>query len=330
MNENAFDNFWDNPDNGIDPPAPLDSKSAIPSRFTIVIDSNEQQPYEFLGIEGDAIDDYAPIKVRTKKMALRANKKRVGDYGILECPGFCIERKTKSDLFSSVNDRQKQENFIERLRNMSENLKGGAIIIECYQRELFDDPPSYTKFSPKAVYRMTLSWGIQFPLIAWHFAEDRTAAEHLTYRLLEKFYQHETDVKYKHHNKPIDRNLEAMKQGVLARVYSSSTEIPYCEGNPLRVSWLKGWELQSSLMGGQRGDLYELGKAPGSSSARVVGRRQSSPAEKKLNKTKSDQHVPLPGQTSFLEEALDGQLGKLFEQSLADHPAKKRYKGKNF
>lgn len=329
MNEHTFDNFYDHKDDGLSEPDELDNCKPIDSPFTIVVDSNEQLPYTFSDIKGDFRDDYAPIRVRTIKKAVRAGNKRVGDYALLEVPGIAIERKSKADLFSSVSDTAKRENFIERLRVMSANLKCGAVIIECYQSEIFNDPPPFTKLSPTAVYRSTLSWGIQFPLIHWHWAEDRESAEQLAYRLLEKYYQHETDVKYKHHNKPIDANLEAMKQGIIARMTVNEMVIPYCEGNPLRLSWLKGWEFYSTnWLGGQRGVLSESGKT-------------LSPS-KKPKKTKSKPnlevaHVPLPGQTSFLDdsptqvlEKLNNRMGELFEESLAKHPVKRTYKRKNF
>ena len=185
----------------------------------------EQQPYIFSKIIGDYRDDYRPIKVRTIRKKIPA-----GDYSIEGMPFVAVERKTKEDLFQSVGTTDKRDNFIERLHKMQRTLKYGAVVVECNANDLYNDPPSYCKTHPRTVFRTCLSWQQQFTLIHWIFCPDRDWAEQTTYRILEKFFEHETELKYVHHNRPIDTNIEAFRAGIIARRVSSESAAPLLPG----------------------------------------------------------------------------------------------------
>lgn len=294
----------------------IDNDQAVPtsvdSPFTITIDSREQQPYTFLDITGDFRNDYSPIRVLTIRKSMP-----VGDYAILRVPGICIERKSKADLFSSLSDSAKRDNFVERLRKIQEGYEFGAVLIECYPSELFNDPPIFTSLNPKSILRSTFSWAQQFPLVHWYWALDRSMAEQMCYRILEKFYQHKTELKYKHHNKPIDSNLESFRQGQLARMASEENEIPYVQGNPLRISWLRGWGFYSThFLGGDLGQLYEAGSLP-----------TSTPRERAKIKAEEKKFKPLPGQKVLLfddpNEELKHWVGSQFATSVGKKSKKK-------
>ena len=101
--------------------------------------------------------------------------------------------------------------------------------------------------------------------------------------------------------------------------------LPYCQDNPLRISWLRGWGFASSHeYAGEVGKLHEFDNSLKKSSLPTKAKR-----EKKVK--------PLPDQTSFLDgdlntdlQLIKNNLGSLFETSLKNHPVKKRYKNKNF
>jgi ERCC4-type nuclease len=299
MSESAFSNLvFDEENSSLDPDVETEDSNnkeykERDSIFTILYDSLEQKPYTFRDhngtttIFGDYKDDYSPINVKTVKKRLK-----VGDYSILNLESICIERKSKEDLFSSTANGQKRDNFVERLRKMQSTLKYGAVVVECYKQSLFDDPPKHTSLNPKTVYRSSLSWSLQFPLIHWHWCRDREEAEQVVFRLLEKFWEHETSSKYVHHNKPLDNVIEAFELGIKSRMTSNETEAGYKKDSPLLNSWIRGWNFWSNLCcEGDRGKIWDFGTMP--------SMIQSASSEK------DKRRAPLRGQTSFLEHEND-------------------------
>ena len=241
----------------------------------------------------------------------------VADYSIVGYKGIAVERKSKADVFASLANTQKRENFLERLRKMQTTLEYGAVVIECTQKEMITDPPEFTNLNPKAVYHTAISWELQFPAIHWTWLPDRASSEEHVYRLFEKYYQHKVDGKYRHHNKPIEQHLEAFRAGQIARWWVSEEEIPYPLENPLRLSWLRGWGFASShLKGGDNGVLYELGHRPKTEESK----------SKKKGKAEG-LHKPLPNQTSFLDEDSNAELkealGSIYNQGLPKRGKKK-------
>lgn len=308
MSESAFSNFSITDDDADAEATEVISPSDLtprPGLFTILYDSLEQKPYTFSNIIGDAKDDHAPILVKTVKKRLK-----VADYSILGLESIAIERKSKEDLFSSVANGQKRENFIERLRKMQSTLRFGAVVIEAYKQDIFDNPPIHTSLNPKTVYRSTLSWAIQFPLIHWMWARDRDEAEQITYRLLEKYWHHETSTKYVSHNKPISNHMDAFKLGVIARMSANEFEAPYCREHELRLPFNEGWDFHSNhFLSGDRGVIYEKGETPPSEIATALIAYKGKKG--KVTPEDGKQRKPLAGQKSFIES--DDELGDMFD-----------------
>lgn len=94
--------------------------------FTVLVDTREQRPFDFLSVTTGPSNKIVPMRVPTLRAALRN-----GDYGILGLPSVAIERKSKEDLYGSVGRRA---NFIGRLERMAE-LSYAAVVIEA---ELLD------------------------------------------------------------------------------------------------------------------------------------------------------------------------------------------------
>jgi len=139
-------------------------KSNIPP--IIVIDSREQLPYRF------------PYETITAKLDS-------GDYSVkgMETRA-AIERKTKSDLFSSIgNGRARFEREMERLSQ----LEYAALVIEASLQDLFTAPP-YSAMTPTAVINTLLAWSIRYGIYVW-FAGNREAGEKITMRILEKCWK---------------------------------------------------------------------------------------------------------------------------------------------
>jgi ERCC4-type nuclease len=309
----AFQNFEITDDDDSAPPDYFNEPApAVDSPFTVMVDTREQTPYTFSNIYGDYRNANTPINVLTVRKMLP-----VADYSIVGYRGIAVERKSKEDIFGSLANSQKRENFLERLRKMQVTLEYGAVVVECTQKELLESPPDFTNLNPKAVYHTAISWELQFPAIHWTWLPDRASAEEHVYRLFEKYYQHKVDGRYKHHNKPIEQHLEAFRAGQIARMWMTEYEIPYPLENPLRSSWLRGWGFASShLKGGANGTLYELGQTPKQESAK--------PAKKGK---KEEQIKPLPGQTSFLDSdpntELKEAIGSIYNKGIAAKAKKK-------
>jgi ERCC4-type nuclease len=139
---------------------------AVKFTGTIVIDTREQQPYEF---------DCATV-VETL---------RTGDYSVrgLEAD-IVIERKTKADIYGSVTrDRNRFEREMVRLQK----IRYAAIVIESSLQRLLV-PLAFSKINPIAVINTLVSWSVKYQVHIW-FAEHRRFAARLTYRLLEKAWR---------------------------------------------------------------------------------------------------------------------------------------------
>src|SRR5262245_52113941 len=84
----------------------------LPTPFTVVIDTREQEPYTFGGLCADAKDKRRPLEVRQVVRGIPA-----GDYSI---EGYekhvAVERKSLADLFRTVGGgRRRFERELERL-----------------------------------------------------------------------------------------------------------------------------------------------------------------------------------------------------------------------
>ncbi|MCG3204350.1 MAG: hypothetical protein KCHDKBKB_01065 [Elusimicrobia bacterium] len=137
--------------------------------LSIIIDSREQQPYEYLG---------------AAVMALRS-----GDYSLF---GYetkvAIERKSLQDVFNSVGAQRKRfEREVQRLAAMDY----AAIVVEATLEECLTPPP-YSQMNPKAVVNTLLAWSVKYRLAVF-FAGNRRFGRAVTYRLLEKFFNYQQE-----------------------------------------------------------------------------------------------------------------------------------------
>ena len=159
-------------------------KPAKPSPFTILVDSREQKPYRFSNLWTGKAGVSQKLEVTTKEVLLET-----GDYGIDGLPWVVIERKSKSDLYSSISKRR--QNFEERLERMSV-FTLAEVVVESEWSEIWTNPPRFTKFNPKSLTRTILAWRVRFPNVHWSFLPNRESAESYTYRLLERYWKDTT------------------------------------------------------------------------------------------------------------------------------------------
>ncbi len=153
--------------------APLDPPLII-CPFVVAIDSREQAPYRFTGI------DETVIQTTTQTLT-------TGDYSIV---GFesriAVERKSLPDYLGSIGaGRERFEREMQRLAAM----EYAAVVIESEWSEIFNEPSS-SRVTPKMAARTAISWSIRYGVHFWAMP-GRRAAEVWTFRLLEMFWRQE-------------------------------------------------------------------------------------------------------------------------------------------
>lgn len=134
--------------------------------FTVVVDSREQQPYEFPKsvVKGLPTGDYS----------LEGYEHRVA-----------IERKSLQDAYASLGGgRARFERELQRLSK----LDYAAIVVESTLEE-FLIGPAYSQMNPKAAVNSIIAWSVKYRVFVF-FAGNRKLGEALTYRLLEKFLKY--------------------------------------------------------------------------------------------------------------------------------------------
>jgi DNA excision repair protein ERCC-4 len=133
------------------------------SEPVVVIDSREQQPYEFEGAVVKALP--------------------VGDYSVLGLEDrVAVERKSHGDAYRSLGyERGRFEREVEKLAS----YEFAAIVIEASLPE-FLRPPIFSRVHPRSAIGSLLAWCVRFRLPVL-FCGDRAHAEATTWHLLHKF-----------------------------------------------------------------------------------------------------------------------------------------------
>lgn len=162
--------------------------------FTIDVDSNELIPshrgWRFHGLLTRKSEGQKVIYVPINETKLDA-----ADYQIQGLADFCVERKAKSDLFSSIG---KRSNFKSRLQYIFDHYPKSAVVVESEICSIRDDPPKFpdpktglmvTSPSVESVMGTVQSWSLRFPTIGWWFLRSPRAAETWTFRLFEKHWK---------------------------------------------------------------------------------------------------------------------------------------------
>lgn len=158
---------------------PADNPLQCP--FVVLVDSREQAPFTFTGLEGEGRDAGRPLIVETRIAGLET-----GDYSIAGLESrFCVERKSVSDYFGSIGGgRERFEREMERMSKM----EFAAVVIEGDWRELLIDRPSNTQIPGKVASRTIVSWSIRHHV--HHFPTmGRRHAELLTFQILAMFWR---------------------------------------------------------------------------------------------------------------------------------------------
>jgi hypothetical protein len=165
--------------------------------FTVLIDSNEQHPFEFENIRSDANRGNKPLIIHTQWQCLGRHPKQLGDYSI---EGFIgrvhVERKSIVDCQSTVLGwNGARDRFERELFNLS-RIEAPLVVVEGTTWDVLNKVNKHRTQSQKVVakqlHRSLISL-MQDYHVPWWFAKSRREAEITTFRWLERFWkkQHE-------------------------------------------------------------------------------------------------------------------------------------------
>jgi hypothetical protein len=181
------------------------ASAIVTTQFTVLVDTREQAPYGFTGLQTDAGH---PLAVPVQSICLGHGW---GDYSVRgmepalikkSCPGsdlgepypiVSIERKSMDDAHSTfLGWGTHRDNFEIELAQLN-GLTFAAVVVECTEHELIENAPEWgqkTKAeNARSLSRSIDSWRIRFHRVQWVFCRDRRWAEIKTFRLLEKFWK---------------------------------------------------------------------------------------------------------------------------------------------
>lgn len=168
------------------------STTTVICPFTVLIDTGEQHPFSFAGLQAGASQAYRPIIVRTRRQALGPSH---GDYSIDGFEGLIhIERKSMDDAHGTLLGWGERRDRFEATLGYLSQIEFGAVVVECTLGTLLANAPEHGKRSKvenrRSLNATYLAWLLKYPSVPWLFCDTRGLAETETYRLLERFYAH--------------------------------------------------------------------------------------------------------------------------------------------
>lgn len=165
---------------------------AVVCPFTILVDSNEQEPFSFVGLRADADQKNAPLVVRTLWRSLGRHPYQFGDYSIDGYVGRVhVERKSIDDCQQTILDfRGGRERFEQELANLA-RIEASIVVVEgsldAVLAKKNDRRTREHRQVQKQLFRSILAFQQDFK-VPWVFAGSRRMAEIATFRFLERFW----------------------------------------------------------------------------------------------------------------------------------------------
>lgn len=181
-----------------------DTEVVLP--FTVLIDSQEQQPFTFRGIRADAADWPTELRFRVENeicdaadityrvpTEFRGLGTSMADYSIDGYEGRChIERKSMVDAHGTILGwGERRERFERELQTLAQ-LDCAAVVVECELSDLIEHAPDRGRKSAaengRILNRQVLAWQQDYR-VPWIFCRDRQMAETETFLILRRFWQ---------------------------------------------------------------------------------------------------------------------------------------------
>jgi hypothetical protein len=184
---------------------------AVVLPFTVLVDTAEQQPFEFQGFTADANDDGRPLLVKTELKHLGPSH---GDYAIKGWESWChIERKGPGDAIGTFLSHGERRDRWERTLEFLAEIPCAAVVVECSLGKLLSVIEARGSRS-KSVLQKTLHCQV----LAWEqdwrvpfvFCDSRRLAELTTLQIMKRFYRHQKQIKT-----PEERRVDEMLAEIL-------------------------------------------------------------------------------------------------------------------
>lgn len=164
--------------------------------YTILIASNEQQPWTFQGNEFDGRQVIVPFKI------CNLGESR-GDYSVVGCEdSISIERKSVSDAIGTflTHDEQRREAWLRTMQYLAE-IPSGAVYIEGTQYQCFREIQSRGRRSQDSLRRefrnSVAAWSEDFCL-RFKFFDTRLSAEKEALWVLRRHWMQTVGLKERH------------------------------------------------------------------------------------------------------------------------------------
>lgn len=172
--------------------------------WTVLIDTAEQFPYTFDGIHADSDRKNRLLRfipgVNVIRQCLGRHPDSRGDYSIEGFVGRVhVERKSMDDAHGTLlgwqidGNNGRRERFECELKNLA-NVECAAVVVECSFGQLVAQAPEYDQgkktkaCNAKILERSIIAYQQDFG-VPWLFCDDRRAAEIVTFRFMERFYE---------------------------------------------------------------------------------------------------------------------------------------------
>ena len=166
----------------------------VTADFVVIVDTREQSPFGFKTFRADSkhkrkrktedgkIQEFVPsLFIPTEIAGLKT-----GDYSIKGMEHLVtVERKSLVDLYQTLSAGR--DRFERELQRMAE-FQVADIVIESGFQFALQNPPRHTRFTAKSVFRSVNAWKQEFRNIHWNWCDSRELAEHVTFRILERFW----------------------------------------------------------------------------------------------------------------------------------------------
>lgn len=157
-----------------------DATKTITAPFAVIVDSREQLPWRFEGIQSGGKAVAVPVERGTLQS---------GDYSIKGYENaVAIERKSVADFYGSITTgRSRLEVEFQRMETMTFS----AIVVEGRLDDVLEPGFHGRRVSPNSIRATIASWSVKYKT-RWFFLPSREQAERLAFELLEKFHRYQS------------------------------------------------------------------------------------------------------------------------------------------
>lgn len=178
----------------------------VRTRFTVLIDSQEQQPFTFEGFRCDSSRSHRQIEVATEIRRLGSWTQEPDEAGTIQTVyrsladysigGFVgavgIERKSLDDFHGTVLGwGVRRDRFIRELESLNQ-FQFAAVVVESSLQAALDSAPCWGIKSADenraSLFGSVQSWQQRFPRVHWIFCDSRRLAEETTFHHLRRFW----------------------------------------------------------------------------------------------------------------------------------------------